>query len=342
MSKKLKGVAVGAGYFSNFHYDAWNRIEEVNLEAICDIDSEKARYIANKYNIPRIYTDLNQMLEKEQPDFFDIITPPQTHLEIIELAAIKGINIICQKPLAPSLSEAKKIQEVVESTGIRFMVHENFRFQPWYREIKKMLGKSEFANQVKGFYFRMRMGDGWQEDAYMNRQPYFREMERLLVYETGVHFIDTFQFLFGPIKSIYAMLDRLNPNIKGEDSGIVFFEFENNLKGIWDASRYHETEFSNPRYTFGDMKIDTDKGTIHLLENGEIFFKPLGKSKIPQPYKHYDHGFCADCVFFTQTHFIDSLINNKSFETDIEYYLKVLKAQEAVYHSSNKKMSVSL
>ncbi len=342
MSKKLKGVAVGSGYFSNFHYDAWNRIEAVHIAAICDVDSEKAKNSASKYNVPRVYDDVEQMIEEEKPDFLDIITPPQTHLDIIKIAAKKELNIICQKPLAPSLEDAKKIQEIVKSTGIRFMVHENFRFQPWYREIKKLLSDSKYADQVKGFYFRMRMGDGWQEDAYLNRQPYFREMEKLLIYETGVHFIDTFQFLFGPIKSVYARLDRLNPNIKGEDSGIVFFEFENICKGILDASRYNETEYNNPRYTFGNMKIDTDKGTIQLKEDGEISFKPLGKSVISHPYKHYDYGFCADCVFFTQAHFIDSLINGKSFETDIEYYLSVLKVQEAIYLSSKKHKHIFL
>jgi hypothetical protein len=63
--------------------------------------------------------------------------------------------------------------------------------------------------------FRMRMGDGWGEDAYLARQPYFRKMPRMLVYETGVHFIDTFRFLAGEIERVYCALLRPPPQRLG-------------------------------------------------------------------------------------------------------------------------------
>ena len=79
--------------------------------------------------------------------------------------------------------------------------------------------------------FRLRTGDGWGEDAYLGRQPFFRDYPRLLVYETGVHFIDMFRFLFGEIETVSAHLRRLNPVIKGEDSGQIFLTFDNGVRG---------------------------------------------------------------------------------------------------------------
>ena len=99
---KLKGVAVGLGYFSQFHLEAWSRIVEVELVAICDSDIGKAKHVASTYGICKFYDDVDTLLIREQPDFIDIITPPQSHLELCRLAAEKGVNIICQKPLAPS------------------------------------------------------------------------------------------------------------------------------------------------------------------------------------------------------------------------------------------------
>ena len=84
MKSQLKGVAVGAGYFSQFHYEAWQRIPEVNLVAICDQDEKKAKKSANIYNVPETYTNVIEMLDKEQPDFIDIITPPNTHFDILK------------------------------------------------------------------------------------------------------------------------------------------------------------------------------------------------------------------------------------------------------------------
>ena len=58
--------------------------------------------------------------------------------EILIRAAARGVHIICQKPLAPTLAESRRIVENAESAGVRFMVHENFRWQPWYREAKRL------------------------------------------------------------------------------------------------------------------------------------------------------------------------------------------------------------
>ena len=69
-------------------------------------------------------------------------------------------------------------------------------------------------------------------DAYLARQPFFREYTRLLVYETGVHFIDTFRFLLGEVTGVYARLRRLNPVIRGEDAGQLLLEFANGATAI--------------------------------------------------------------------------------------------------------------
>jgi predicted dehydrogenase len=131
------------------------------------------------------------MIDREQPDFVDVITPPETHEEMCAYAAARGVHIICQKPLAPSLDGARRIVATARAAGVRFMVHENWRWQPWYREIKRIQSAGT-AGPFTHIHFLMRMGDGWRDNAYLDRQPFFRGYPRLLVYETGVHFIDTF------------------------------------------------------------------------------------------------------------------------------------------------------
>ena len=106
--KKLKGVIVGAGYFSQFHGDAWSRMGNVEIAAICDKDIQKARLYAKNFNISGVYADLEAMLDGEKPDFIDIVTPPVTHKAIIEKAISKGIHIICQKPLAGTLRHRRR------------------------------------------------------------------------------------------------------------------------------------------------------------------------------------------------------------------------------------------
>jgi predicted dehydrogenase len=333
----LKGVSVGAGYFSRFQYEAWNRIPEVKIVALCNRDEKKGKVMANEFGIANVYSSVAEMLDREQPDFIDIITPPETHLEYCKEAFKRKINVIVQKPLAPTLLESTQIVEEANEAGIRLMVHENFRFQPWYREIKKLLEENIIGPTIFSAYFRMRMGDGCGEDAYLNRQPYFREMPRFLVYETGIHFIDTFRYLFGEVKEVDAKLRKLNPVIKGEDAGVINFEFKNGVLATWDANRYNESNSDNPRYTFGEMLIEGNKGSIRLYNNGNITIQSLGSAERVHTYFHQNINFAGDCVYATQQHFVDCLLHNHPFETNGKDYLINIIIQEAAYHSNEIK-----
>ncbi|MEL6922788.1 MAG: Gfo/Idh/MocA family oxidoreductase, partial [Bacteroidota bacterium] len=318
----LKGVAIGAGYFSHFHYDAWQRLPNVELLALADLDEQKAKAVAEKYGIARVYTDVSTMLENEQPDFVDIITPPNTHLALVQQVADAGHHIICQKPLAPTLAEAQQMVDYAAAKGVRLLAHENWRFQPWYRQMKKMIEAGAIGDQVFSLYWQMRMGDGWQPDAYLARQPYFREMPKLLIYETGVHFIDSFRYLLGEVQSLRARLRRLNPAIKGEDAALVHFEFENGAYAILDANRYNESNDANPRFTFGSALLEGSGGSLRLYNDGRLTLQPLGQSEQEVDYPVSRQGFAGDCVYALQAQLIDALQSGQTAETEGSLYLR--------------------
>ena len=190
--KRWRGLCVGAGYFSQFHLDAWQRMPDVEIVAVCDRDLNRAESIANRFKITPC-CDAREALQRWKLDFVDLIVPPGSQRELIELAAAADRAIICQKPFATDLIEARELALLSEERGCRIMVHENFRFQPWHREIKRLLDQGAIGDRLHSLTFRSRPGDGWPADAYLSRQPYFRHMPRLLVHETGVHFIDTFR-----------------------------------------------------------------------------------------------------------------------------------------------------
>lgn len=339
---QLKGVAVGAGYFSQFHYEAWNRIPEVSLAACCDVDPHRSAAARDTYGIAQCYTDYGRMLDEEQPDFVDVITRPAQHLEMCREAVRRGIHVICQKPLAPTLDEAKQIVQLTADSKSRLMVHENFRFQPWHREIKRLLEAGEIGDRLHSLTFRSRPGDGWGDDAYLARQPYFRDMKRFLIYETGIHFIDTFRFLAGDVGRVYCLLRRLNEAIAGEDCGILIMEFLCGAVGLWDANRYNESNCDDPRYTFGQFLVEANGGTIRLAMDGTMTIQPLGKPARPHAYEHQRRGFGGDCCYQTQRHFIDGLLSGSPFETSGPEYLKSLSVQWAMYESAATRAPVDV
>jgi len=338
----LRGLCVGAGYFANFHLDAWKRIPGAEIVALCDKDQARLREASGEFQIDQTFSSLEEALDNTTVDFVDIITPPASHLELVQIAAQRGLPVICQKPLAPDLATAQEIVRTAEEAGIRFMVHENFRFQPWHREVKQLIESGAIGSKQHSIHCRTRMGDGWGDDAYLGRQPYFREMPRFLVQETGVHFIDTFRYLVGEIVEVYCLSHQYNEVIQGEDSVQLSVRFSGGATGFWDANRYNESLSENPRYTFGAFQIEGNEGTIWVAEDGSITLKRLGELPAPHDYEHQQIGFAGDCVKATQQHFIDCLRDGSSFETNGLDYLINLNVVEATYLSAAQNRPVRI
>jgi predicted dehydrogenase len=329
----LRGIGIGAGYFASFHYEAWTRIPEAQIVAICDLDKTKSKLLAEKFNVSRTYDDWQAAMEVEKPDFVDIITPPGTHAEICRVAAQRGIDVICQKPLAPDFEASRIIVTTMNASSARFMIHENWRWQPWYRAIAQLRDAGTIGSFVH-MHMLTRLGDGWGERPYFPRQPYFSAYPRMLVFETGVHFIDVARFLLGEVSSTYARLSRMNPAIAGEDAGTVHLNFESGATFIWDASRYNESEAADPRLTFGELRIDATEGHLTMDANANIRLKRLGQQATDLHYSWQLKNFAGDCVYLTQRHFVDRLLDGQPFDLTGDDYLKTLAVVEAVYKSA--------
>ncbi|MEL6767663.1 MAG: Gfo/Idh/MocA family oxidoreductase, partial [Pseudomonadota bacterium] len=159
----IRVAVIGAGYFGRFHYDAWSRMPEVTLAAVCERDPEKARAVAEDYGAPGqplpIFSDVRAMLEAVQPDLVDITAPPAAHMPLLEALVPKVGHIICQKPFCAGFQAASEAVALAARHGTRIAVHENIRFQPWNEEAKRLLDRGLIGTpwQVS---FRLRPGDG--------------------------------------------------------------------------------------------------------------------------------------------------------------------------------------
>ncbi len=275
------------------------------------------------------------MFAATKPDLVDIATPPASHLELVTAAAKLGLPVICQKPLAPTLAEAEAVVAAAERAGTLLVVHEIFRFQPWYREMRRLLGAGSLGN-LHGVSFRLRPGDGQGAMAYLARQPYFQRMERFLVHETAIHFIDTFRFLLGEVSGVTARLRRMNPHIVGEDAGIIIFEFAAGQTGLFDGNRLNEHVADNTRLTMGEMWLEGSAGVLRLDGGGGLWWKPHGGAEAAHDYGWSDIGFGGDSVFALQAHVLSHLRDGTRLENSGRDYLRNLEIEEAVYRSAKE------
>jgi predicted dehydrogenase len=327
--KVFKGALIGCGFFSQHHREAWRRMPDVEIVAACDLSLERAQAAAL-----RAYTSAEEMLKVEDLDFVDIATRSTTHLELISLVAERGLAIICQKPMAPNWATACRMVEISESYGVPFMIHDNWRWQSWYRAAGAIIARGDIGTPLN-YGFRCRVGQGAGDEPYP-KQAYFRQLQRFLVDEVLVHHIDTARFLFGDIASIYAEGARRNPHLVGEDHVILTLRHVNSVMGWVEGHTFQKQD--DTRSTHDEATFEGDSGSIRIDKLGEIW---SGGEKVWTD----DHvrGYRGDSVYATEAHFIDCLKSGRPFESGAREYLeKTFAVVEAAYTSLNSHRRVEI
>ena len=147
---------IGAGSIAPYHLEAWRHVPGVEIVAICNRTTDRAQDLAGRFGIglEHVYAGVADLLKSEQQlDFVDIVTAPDQHREGVELAAAAGIpHILCQKPFATSMATAKEMTAVAEQAGSTLTINENWRWRPWFRQLRTLLDEGR-AGQVR--YFRI-------------------------------------------------------------------------------------------------------------------------------------------------------------------------------------------
>ena len=233
---RLRVAVAGAGMVSRHHLLAWRKLDAAEVVAIADPDRERARARVEEFGIAQAFADVPAMLDAVRPAALDIAAPMALHGALVRVAAARGIDVLCQKPLAPTHAEAQAL--AAEVCGlIRLMVHENWRFRPHYRRIARWLQAGRIGRPQA---FRLDiLGSGVLPESPgsvphgLRRQPFLAGMERLLVLELLVHHLDLLRFLLGSLELVQARLARISPAVRGEDTGIVLLRTDRAIGSIF-------------------------------------------------------------------------------------------------------------
>jgi predicted dehydrogenase len=332
---------IGCGYFARYHREAWTRLP-VRVAALCDADPARAAAAAADIPGARGFADAAEMLAAVPLDIVDIVTPPETHDALVALCVARGIPAICQKPLAPDWQTACAIVERVERAGARLVVHENFRFMPWFAEAERLIGAGALGEPLD-ISFRLRSGDGQGPEAYLARQPYFRTMPRFLVHETIIHLIDVFRCLFGEVSGVFARLRRLNPAIQGEDAATVLFRFADARRsGIVDGNRLLDHPSRDPRMTNGVLLVEGTRAQLRLDGHGRLFLRPHGGEEAEHAYAWSDRGYGGDCVFRQTAAALAHLTTGAAVPNTARAWLRNMEIEEAIYRSAAEQRFVEV
>ena len=135
---KLKVGIIGTG-MGRLHMEGYSKDPRVKIVAICDINRKEAEEFAKKYKAKYIFTNYEKMLDMEEIDFVSIATPNYLHAPMSIAALKRGKHVLCEKPMATSLKDAKAMVKAAEEAKKRLMIHMSMRFQPQFYLMKKLI-----------------------------------------------------------------------------------------------------------------------------------------------------------------------------------------------------------
>jgi len=317
---------IGAGWVTQHHLDAYRTLaERVQVVAIADLSADARNARAKAYGIPKTYANAAEMIAGEALDAVDIATPRATHVAMCRLAASKRLSVLCQKPLAPTYEQARAlVSEWPE--GVRLMVHENWRFRPHYRQIRRWLDENRIGPVRQALMTIFTSGLLPDADGHLPavvRQPFFATEERLLLMEVMIHHVDTLRFLFGSLALDGARLGHACSGVQGEDRATLMMSSPHGaavvLTGDFMASGY-------PAAQFDRLEIFGEKGTIRLSGTK---LELIGTEPVTREVD-LDVNYKAS-YRDTISHFLDRLASGAPFESSPADNLETLRLVEEAY-----------
>ena len=299
MNKSSKtGVGViGAGRIGKLHIEHLaQNIPDVELLAICSLDSPNVESLAEQFNVPKVTTDYNTLLTDPRMDAVLVASSTDTHVEMSQAAAKAGKHVFCEKPISLDLEQIDETLAIVEKAGVKFQVGFNRRFDASFTRVREAVTSGEIGEP-----HIMRI---------TSRDPSPPPIEYIKVsggifLDMTIHDFDMARYLIGDeVVEVYAAGGvRVDPKI-GEagdiDTTVITLRFQNGVIATIDNSREAVYGYDQRVEVFGSKGMVT---AANPLTDTVTFSGSEGTRAASPPYffvERYKPAFLAELrAFFT-------------------------------------------
>ena len=243
---------VGTGGMAHGHAHSYLAMPDCRLVACCDVDRAKAEAFAHKHGIPAVYDDAAEMLARERLDGISIVTSDNAHAPVALLAIRRGIHVLCEKPLAANLREARAMASAARRAGTLTAVNFSLRNVGAAQKAAQIVasGKLGRLKHVEGHHLQSWLaaphwGDWRKTPAFLWRMS-TRHGGGGVLGDVGVHLYDLAYFLAGEFAQVACELKTFDKGVKrigpyvldANDSMITTVRFRHGALGVLHASRW--------------------------------------------------------------------------------------------------------
>ena len=339
IKKVMKYALIGCGRISPNHVAAAIN-NNLDIMAFADIDEERARAKVVQFNLqavePRVYCNYREMLEKERPELVAIATESGKHAQIALDCLDYGCNLIIEKPIALSISEADAIIAKGIEKNVKICACHQNRFNKSIQKIKIALDQGMFGklfygtahirwNRGKEYYTSAGWRGTWEQDggALMNQ---------------CIHNIDLLRWVMGDeIDTVFGITDQLNhPYIEAEDIGLALIKFKNGSYGIIEGTTdVYPENLEETLYIFGEKgTVKAGGKSVNVIEEWRFADCLDDIETVKKEYSEYPPNVYGYGHTKLYENVIDAVKGRKKLLVDGEAGKRALELVLAIYQSS--------
>ncbi|HTD78987.1 MAG TPA: Gfo/Idh/MocA family oxidoreductase [Chloroflexota bacterium] len=307
-SDRLRVGVVGVG-IGRSHVRGYQAVpERFEVLALCDIDADRARPIAEEHGISRLVTDLAELCRMDDLDLIDICTPPHLHFEQIQQVLAAGKHAICEKPLVSSLREVDELARAEAASGRRIMPVFQYRFGHGLQKLKFLI-----AQGLAGKAYLSTVETAWRRRAEYYAVPWrgkWATERGGALLSHAIHAHDMLCYVLGPPTRMFAYTTtRVNP-IEVEDCASVALEMADGSLASLGVTLGSAAEITRHRFSFSGLVAEsntrpyTNSGDpwtfvgdtpelTEQIESALADFRPLPEHYAGQFYRFYEAVRCG-------------------------------------------------
>lgn len=320
------------------HAEIINNIAE--LTAVCDIKAERADQFALKYKAKPYYTIESLLENVVDTDVVSVCSPNSFHSHHTISALKAGKNVLCEKPMAISVDECKKMMIEADLTGKDLFIVKQNRFNPPVAALKEVIDSGRL-----GKILNVELNCFWNRNDEYYRQSDWKGKKTIdggTLFTQFSHFIDLLYWLIGDFKTLNGIGRNFihNELVEFEDTGVVIGEFEN---GALCTINY--TVNSHKQNMEGSITVFGEKGTVKIggqylnvleyqsIEGFEI--KGLPASRPANDYGFYQGSMSNHEKVYENV--IDVLTKGGTIAANAFEGMKTVEIIERIYKSMEEK-----
>ncbi|AXI29032.1 MULTISPECIES: Gfo/Idh/MocA family protein [Priestia] len=334
---KVKIGVIGCGSIAQHrHLPEYKMNEQVELVAVCDINTERANSVAQQYGV-KAYTNYEELLASGTVEAVSVCTPNYLHAPISVAALNSGVHVLCEKPMATSEEEAKAMIEAAKTNGKKLMIGHNQRFVASHQKARELIEKGEIG---KIYSFRTAFGhggpEGWSVDG--KDSWFFKKDEAFIgaMGDLGVHKTDMLRYILNEeIVEVGAFVESNAKDFANvDDNAVCVLKTESGIIGTLAASWAYNGKEDNSTIVYGEKGIlrledDPTYSLVAQYATGEVVNYELGK------IQSNDEGGQSNSHVIEQ--FVDAVAEDKESPVPGEEGLKSLAVILAALKSSQTK-----